>query len=148
LNDEGLFEPEYVNIFRVPFTFLPHQQAAEGVIPEPPKPKTKIESVPEKREFEIKWPNVIRIDRVYRPKLRLESGRVPILELDAARTARLAELAPVVEGKPDATKISRIELEKLAREFRTQKIISRRRETFMIRCGGTGKEAAKPCSDR
>ncbi|MBQ7733012.1 MAG: hypothetical protein IJT58_03225 [Synergistaceae bacterium] len=25
VNDDGLFSPEYVNIFGVPFTFLPHE---------------------------------------------------------------------------------------------------------------------------
>jgi type III restriction enzyme len=35
----------------------------------------------------------------------------------------VAELAPMLEGKPDTTKIDRIELERLAREFRTQRII-------------------------
>ncbi|MCP9440494.1 MAG: hypothetical protein NHB36_11470, partial [Nitrospira sp.] len=42
---------------------------------------------------------------------------------DAAQTARVAELAPILEGKPDVTRIERIELERLAREFRTQRII-------------------------
>ena len=37
LNPEtGLFDPEYVNIFGVPFTFLPHE-SKEGAIPAPPK---------------------------------------------------------------------------------------------------------------
>jgi type III restriction enzyme len=45
------------------------------------------------------------------------------LELDAAQTAQVAELAPILEAKPDVTKIERIELERLAREFRTQRII-------------------------
>jgi type III restriction enzyme len=35
----------------------------------------------------------------------------------------VAELAPILEGKPDVTKLERIELERLAREFRTQRII-------------------------
>jgi type III restriction enzyme len=35
----------------------------------------------------------------------------------------VAELAPILEGKPDVTKINRIELERLARESRTQHII-------------------------
>lgn len=35
----------------------------------------------------------------------------------------MAELAPILEGKPDVTKIERIELERLAREFRTQRTI-------------------------
>ncbi len=48
---------------------------------------------------------------------------MPPLELDAAKTARIAELAPILEGKPDVTKVDRIELERLAHEFRTQRII-------------------------
>ena len=65
--DTGLFDPEYVNIFGVPFTFLPHE-SKEGAIPAPPKPKTPIEPDPAKASFEISWPNVIRIDQVYRPR--------------------------------------------------------------------------------
>ena len=35
----GLFEPEYVNIFGVPFTFLPHEGGDEDVPPPPPRPR-------------------------------------------------------------------------------------------------------------
>ena len=120
--ETGLFEPEYVNIFGVPFTFLPHE-SAEGAIPEPPMPKTAVEPVADKAAFEISWPNVIRIDHVFRPHLSLDWQQVKPLELDASRTARLVEISPVVEGKPDVTKIETIHLENLAREFRTQRII-------------------------
>ena len=120
--DTGLFNPEYVNIFGVPFTFLPHE-SAEGVIPEPPTPKTVIEPLTDKAAFEISWPNVIRIDHIYHPHLSLDWQKLKPLELDAGRTAKLAELAPIVEGKPDVMKIEAIDLEKLAKEFRTQRII-------------------------
>ena len=64
LNPEtGLFDPEYVNIFGVPFTFLPHE-SEDGAIPAPPKPKTAIEPDPAKASSEISWPNIIRIDHV------------------------------------------------------------------------------------
>lgn len=46
-----------------------------------------------------------------------------ILELNASDTATLAELAPIVEGKPDVTKISEINLESLGQKYRTQKIV-------------------------
>lgn len=118
----GHFDPEYVNIFGVPFTFLPHE-SEEGVIPDPPKAKTQVEPVIEKQAFQIKWPNVIRVEHIYRPALTLDWTKVEPLELDASRTSRLAELAPVVEGKPDPTKIATIDLEKLAREQRLQKIV-------------------------
>ena len=118
----GLFEPEYVNVFGVPFTFLPHEGGEDGP-PPPPKPTTTIEPVPEKAAFEICWPNLVRIDHCYRPRLSLNWKSLGPLELDAARTAQLAEVAPTVEGKPDMTNIAAIDLEKLAREFRFQRII-------------------------
>jgi len=120
--ETGLFEPEYVNIFGVPFTFLPHESTESGP-PPPPTPKTLVEPDAAKARFEIRWPSVVRIERVFQPLLRVDWANVPPMELDAAQTALLAELAPVLEGKPDVTKISRIELERLAQEFRTQRII-------------------------
>ena len=47
-----LFEPEYVNIFGVPFTFLPHESQGNGP-PPPPESKTVVEPVPDKADFEI-----------------------------------------------------------------------------------------------
>ncbi len=120
--ETGLFEPEYVNIFGVPFTFLPHEEGEDGP-PPPPTPKTAVEPDPAKAEFEIRWPNVVRIERVFHPALTLDWAKAHVLELDAAQTAQVAELAPMLEGKPDVRQISRIELERLAREFRTQRII-------------------------
>ena len=121
-SDTGLFEPEYVNIFGVPFTFLPHEGGENGP-PPPPKPKTAIEPVADKAGFAICWPNIIRIDHGFRPRLSLDRQALQPLELYASETARLAELAPIVDGKPDVTKIEGIDLEKLAREFRTQRIV-------------------------
>lgn len=118
----GLFEPEYVNIFGVPFTFLPHEGGWDTP-PPPPTPKTAVEPDPAKAQYEIRWPNVVRIERVFRPELKLDWDKVGLLELEAAQTAQVAELAPILEGKPDVTKIRRIDLERLAREFRTQRII-------------------------
>ena len=120
--DTGMFEPEYVNIFGVPFTFLPHE-AHEGVVPEPPQPKTAIEPLAAKAEFAISWPNIVRIEHVYRPRLALDWDEVVPLTLNTSETAQVAELAPVVDGKPDISKISDIDLQRLAREYRTQKII-------------------------
>ena len=118
----GMFEPEYVNIFGVPFTFLPHEGGMDGP-PPPPTPKTAVEPDSAKVEFEIRWPNVVRIERVFQPTLTLDWAKARTLELNAAHTAQVAELAPVLEGKPDVSHISRIELERLAREFRIQRII-------------------------
>ena len=120
--DTGLFEPEYVNIFGVPFTFLPHEGGGDD-LPPPTPPKTAIEAVAGKQCFAVSWPNIVRIDHGYRPRLSLAWDALQPLELDASQTARVAELAPIVDGKPDATKIDVIELERLAQEFRTQRIV-------------------------
>jgi type III restriction enzyme len=45
------------------------------------------------------------------------------LALDATQNATLAELAPVVEGKPDVSRITEIDLTELGRRFRFQKIV-------------------------
>ena len=118
----AMFDPEYVNIFGVPFTFLPHEGGESGP-PKPPAAKTAIEPVPEKARFEIKWPNIIRIEHVYRPHLSLDWERLERLELNAIETAQVADLAPIVDGKPDVSNLSSINLEDLAKEYRTQKII-------------------------
>ncbi len=119
-----LFAPEYVNIFGVPFTFLPHEGSADTPPPPPPPPKTRIEPLPERRAtFEITWPNVIRIDHEFRPQLTLDTDKVKPLRLDASETRQIAELAPTIDGKPDVTRITEINLEELGRRFRLQKII-------------------------
>ncbi len=120
--ESGLFEPEYVNIFGVPFTFLPHE-GGDGTIPPPSQPKTRVEPVAEKAAFAISWPNLLRVDHEYRPLLSLDMASVQPLELNALDTTTLAEMAPIVEGKPDVSRISEIDLEDLARRFRMQKIV-------------------------
>ena len=119
--ETGLFEPEYVNIFGVPFTFLPHE-GGDGPPPPPPPPKTRIEPVPEKAEFEISWPNVHPGGARVPPAALSRPRQVAPLELNAYDTATLAEMAPVIDGKPDVTRISEIDLEELARKFRMQRI--------------------------
>lgn len=121
-SETGLFEPEFVNVFGVPFAFLPHQGAGV-VVPPPTPPKTAVEPLAERAEYEISWPNVVRVDQVYRPRLSLDWSKVDPLLLNASETASLAELAPLVDGEPDVAKLRAIDLENLAREQRTQRIV-------------------------
>jgi len=121
--ETGFFQPEYVNIFGVPFTFLPHEGGGDQPPRPPPAPKTRIEALPERKGYEITWPNVIRIDHEYRPTLTLDLAKAKSLILDAYETPTLAELAPVIEGKPDITRLSEISLRELGERFRMQKIV-------------------------
>lgn len=128
INQEtGLFEAEYVNIFGIPFTFLPHE-GGEDTPPAPPKPKTRIYVDDKKKDFEINWPNVIRINHIYKPKLSLDLSKVRRIELRPEDTPLRTELAPFIEGKPDVTKLSDINLadeqvENILRVLRKQRLI-------------------------
>jgi type III restriction enzyme len=124
VGDDGLFEPEYVNIFGVPFTFLPHE-GGEGTPPPPPKPKTKIEPKKEKAKHEIAFPNIVRIDHVYRPQLKLDWDKVKTLEIDPYESITEAELAAIISGKANPKVQAAIGLEKIAEETRVQSIVFR-----------------------
>jgi type III restriction enzyme len=121
VGEDGLFEAEYVNIFGVPFSFLPHEGGDTS--PRPVSPKTKIEPVAEKSEHEISFPNVLRIDPVYKPKLTLNWDTVKTLELDPYEAITETELAAVIAGKPNATVKSAIGLEQISEDTRIQTII-------------------------
>ncbi len=117
----GLFLPEYVNVFGVPLSIF---QVGDdgGPPPPPPKPSTQIESLPERMSLEIRWPNVLRIDTVVRPILAVDWGEVATLTLDPAQTPISAELAPALGGAADLSKATRIDLELLPEGFRLQRL--------------------------
>lgn len=117
-----MFTPEYVNIFGIPFSFLPHEGDSDGKPPEV-KPKTQIEALPEKVEYQISWPNVIRIDRTFKSKLSFDVNKIQDLILDATNTPIRADLAPILEGKTDLSKCTDIDLQKLDANLRLQKIV-------------------------
>jgi len=125
--ETGLFDAEYVNIFGIPFTFLPHE-GGEDIPPPPLKPKTRIYVDNDKINYEIQWPNVIRINHIYKPTLKLDNSVVRNIELIPEETPLRAELAPFIEGKPDVTKLSDINLvdkqvEKILTVLRKQRLI-------------------------
>lgn len=130
IGEDGLFEAEYVNIFGVPFTFLPHEGGEDGPPPPPPPAKTRIEPVKEKVQHEITFPNVIRIDHVYRPTILLDMERVKPIELDPYQTITSAELAAMIAGKPNPAALSEIEISKIAQETRLQTIIFKMASTI------------------
>lgn len=98
VGEDGLFEPEYVNIIGVPFTFLPQEES--GTTPPPPKPTTRIEPRLEKQQHAIKWPNVVRIDYTYKPRLRLDWDEVEPLPVHSYEYITKVELKAIVSGKP------------------------------------------------
>ena len=120
--ERQLFTPEYVNIFGVPLSIF-QDDTDEGAAPPPPKPSTQISSMVERGGLEIKWPNVLRVDSILKPKLVVNFDEVQSIKLDPSRIPLAVELAPAIGGATNWEIMSEIDLEKLPDEFRLQRVI-------------------------
>ncbi|RNJ76725.1 MAG: type III restriction endonuclease subunit R [Nitrosopumilus sp. H13] len=120
--DTGLFSPEHVNVFGVPFTFLPHE-GGDGTPPPPTMPTTTIEPDPDKAEHRISWPNIERIDVDFLPQLAVDWEKIKTLELRSDGISTTVGMAQVLAGKPHVDKMSEIDLHELNKEIRLQRII-------------------------
>ena len=120
VNEEtGLYEPEYVTVFGVPFTFLPVEQKTGE--PKEEKPKTKIQPIPERSDKEIKWPHVLRVDYKLAYFIEMDWSKVTPLILSAEDSPTVVEVAPIIDGKPKFDQLTELDLEKLAEQHRLQK---------------------------
>ena len=106
----GMFTPEYVNIFGIPFAYIPHEDA-DSERPRPESPRLPIYPDPLKEKHKITWPNVERIDYDIRPRLSVDFAKVEPLEI--AEITGIVDLAPKIDGQPDYDKIETIHLKKL-----------------------------------
>lgn len=135
-DENGLFLPEYVNVFGVPLSIF--QDVGEGgEPPPPPKPSIQVEVVPGRNQFEIRWPNVLRIDTVLRPTLTMDWEVMEPLTLDPMQTPIHAEVAPALAGQADLSKVSEIDLEKAVEEFRLQNLIFRAARKLYLQSADT-----------
>src|SRR5690606_12244011 len=80
---------------------------------------------PEKRQYEIAFPNVVRIEHTYRPKLVLDETKVEPLVLDVADVVTSAELGALLAGRPSVAALTQVELERLAKQLRMQYVLFR-----------------------
>ena len=56
VNDEGFFEPEYANVYGIPFAFIPSDHATPDPLPRPPA--LLVESVPGREHLRISFPKL------------------------------------------------------------------------------------------
>jgi type III restriction enzyme len=122
-DENGLFKPEYVNVFGVPLSIFQDVGEGDDDGPLPPKPSTQIEVLPERNSFEIQWPSVLRIESVIKPRLEVDWDQVTSIELDPSNTPVTAELAPALGGQMNLSQLSEIDLTKLSDQIRLQHLV-------------------------
>ena len=124
MDENGLFLPEYVNVFGVPLSIF-QDVGEEGVAPPPPKPSVRIEVEPNRNQYEIRWPNVLRIESVLKRELVMDWTKVDVLTLNPMTTPLTADVAPSLTSAQDLAMVSEIDLEKATEDFRLQNLIFR-----------------------
>ena len=77
----------------------------------------------ERSQFEISYPNIIRINHRYAKRLTIDVDKVDTLVLEAFSTITRADIAAVIGGKANLQQVTSIDLEQLSQKYRTQKII-------------------------
>jgi type III restriction enzyme len=130
-----LLRPEYVNVFGVPLSIFQDVDDG-GEPPPPPRPTHSVESLPARRELELRWPNVVRLEPVLRRELVVDFAQVPALTLDPAAVPISAELAPALGGAEDLARVTAIDLAALPEEFRLQRLVFRAAHKALLAVGG------------
>ncbi|GAA0218726.1 DEAD/DEAH box helicase family protein [Castellaniella daejeonensis] len=132
-----LFKPEFVNVFGVPLSIFQDVDDS-GDAPPPPKPSIQVESLADRAELEISWPNVLRVDTVLRRELTIDWNNRAALQLniDPAQIPVTADLAPALGGAADMSKAVPIDLEKIPEGFRQQRLLFMAARKAMESLGG------------
>lgn len=95
VNDEGLFDPEYAEVYGVPFSFIPTAGSGVGPIKRPVF--TRVRALDERKNCEIRFPRVLgyRWD-MPRERIRADLSAVPKMRLTHAQIPTTVELDPIV----------------------------------------------------
>ena len=119
-SETKLYSPEYVNVFGVPFTFLPHE-GGNGKVKT--KNTTPIMPDPNKIQHEISWPNIDRIDKEYSPKLEIDWSKTKPLLINSSQISITASMADIIDGKAVVKTMSDIDLRSWHDNLRFQRMI-------------------------
>jgi len=98
-NDEGRFDPEYAEVYGVPFSFIP--AAGSRTEPAPGRPVTRVRALEERARCEIRFPRVVGYrHELSTEQLRVEFGEEARLALSTQDVPSTTELSAIV-GAPD-----------------------------------------------
>jgi type III restriction enzyme len=119
-----LLKPEYVNVFGIPFSFLPFEgDGTSTASTGPTKPSVLIQPDDKKIDHRIDFPDINTIQAVIKPQLVLDWHKVQPLTLNSSVVITKADLEGIIEGKPSLKAYSEIELQKMIERNRVQTII-------------------------
>ena len=112
-------------MFGVPLSIALKPGDGADAAPPPPKNSRQIESLVERNAFEIRWPNILRVDAVVRPQLVVDWKKVEAqpLVIDPAQVPIRTEIAPALGGAAAWHQVTTIDLEQLPEEFRLQRVV-------------------------
>ena len=97
LNDEGRFEPEYAEIYGVPFAFIP--ASGQSADPKPGKPITRVRALPDRADLELTFPRVVGYRHgLGTERLEVDVGSADELALSTEHIPSATEVAGVVGG--------------------------------------------------
>ena len=114
VNEDGLFEPEYANVYGVPFAFIPTDKPAGPE--QPPKPTTLVQSMAGREQARITFPRLTgyRLEVPERGRLHLPEGDLPEFVVGGNVGPTWTRSDPIV-GMPDV-------VAEVARDARVQEV--------------------------
>ncbi|WP_018180752.1 BPTD_3080 family restriction endonuclease [Jongsikchunia kroppenstedtii] len=95
VNDDGFFDPEYANIYGVPFSFIPTDRVVKD--PKPLTPALEVRALEGRSQYRIEFPKVdgYRIE-MPDPDLIFDTDGLPKFRIEADEVPTRTELAPIV----------------------------------------------------
>ena len=120
-DEEGFFQPEFVNVFGVPFDLALQGSPDDKNLPRTAAEKTLIHPVEDKRRFEISWPRVLRVNASFSRRLKEPDwSRTKPLVVRGSDTPLNPEMAALLDSRSPTGRGERLRLENLERQYRMQ----------------------------
>jgi len=119
----GLLKSEYVTVFGIPFSFLPIE-GKEGPGPGPEKPKTFVSALQQKKQYQILFPNILRIQKETEYFVDIDWGKTEKLSLSPTENPVWVQVAPTID-RPDLSQSQKMDSiqEYLGKDYRLKQSI-------------------------
>lgn len=96
VDDNGMLQPEYADIFGVPFEVIPVQGTGTKP-PEPPKLSTLVQAVPERKKLAVEFPRVEGYVRDVKARIHVDDNvvdEIPILRIEPTAEPTRVHVTP------------------------------------------------------